>query len=95
MKRLITGIFAATLLATSPAWANGGGHGHGHGHNDERHGGKHLKHKHKHKHHRHDDVVVIREHQVVQPRVVERVTVVEQQPVFVQDPPVNIVIPLR
>ena len=92
MKRLITGIFTAALLATSPAWAHGGGHGH----NDERHGGKHLKHahkhkhKHKHKHHRHDRDGVVHEQ-----RVVERVTVVEQQPVFVQEPPVNIVIPLR
>jgi hypothetical protein len=92
MKRLITGIFAAAMLAASPVWAHGGGHGHGD--NDERHGGKHLKHmhKHKHKHHRHDDVVVVRD-----PRVVERVTVIEQQPVFVQPEPapVNIVIPLR
>ena len=95
MKRLITGIFTAALLATSPAWGHGGGRGHGD--HDERHGGKHHKHKHKHKvkhHHRHDDVVVIRERHV-EPRVVERVTVVEQQPVFVQEPPVNIVIPLR
>ena len=90
MKRLITGIFAAAMLAASPVWAHGGGRGHGD--NDERHGGKHLKH-HQHKHHKHDDVVVIRE-----PRVIERrVTYVEPQPVFVQPEPapVNIVIPLR
>ncbi|HEX2829692.1 MAG TPA: hypothetical protein VHP37_25325 [Burkholderiales bacterium] len=93
MKRFITGIFAATLLATSPAWAHGGGRGHGD--HDERHGGKHLKHKHKHRHHHHDDVVVIQERQFVEPRVVERVTVLEPQPVVVQDPSVNIVIPLR
>lgn len=91
MKRLIAGIFAAAMLAASPVWAHGGGRGHGDF--DERHGGKHLKHAHKHKHkHRHDEVVVVRE-----PRVVERVTVIEPRPVFVQPEPapVNIVIPLR
>jgi hypothetical protein len=98
MKRLITGLFAAAMLAASPVWAHGGGRGHGH--DDDRHGGKHFKHKHG-RHFDRDfdrrDVVVLREPRIIERRVfVEPQPVfVQPQPVFVQDPAVNIVIPLR
>jgi hypothetical protein len=86
MKRWITGVFAAAVLAAAPAWAHSGGHGHGrgHGHHDERHGGKHWKHHGRGHFERYEerDVVVIRE-----PRIIERqVTYIEPQPVFVQQP---------
>jgi hypothetical protein len=104
MKRLITGIFAAAMLAASPVWAHGGGHGHGHGHgrghghHDERHGGKHFHHGHFDRFDGRRDVVIVRE-----PRFVERRVFVEPQPVFVEPQPVyvqqpsslNIVVPLR
>jgi hypothetical protein len=98
MKRFITGLFTAAILAASPVWAHGG-----HGRDDDgRHGGKHFKHDHrddrdfrKFKHGRRDDreVVIVREYQ---PRIVERhVTYVEPAPVYVQQPGFNIFIPLR
>ena len=108
MKRIITGLFAATLLATSAAWADdddrrgrGRGHGHGHGHGD-----KHWKHeqkelrkfeKHAWKHQRHHREVVVH-HYAPAHRVVERHHVyhyAEPAPVYVAPPPagVHVVLP--
>jgi hypothetical protein len=102
MKRLITGLFAAAMIAAAPVWAHDGGHdhdhGHGHGHHDEHHGGRHFERGHFERFDGRRDVVVVR-----QPRFVERRVFVEPQPVFVEPQPVfvqqpsslNIVIPLR
>lgn len=46
MKRMITGIFAAAILAASPAWADND-HGHGHGKHAEKEWKKEQKHREK------------------------------------------------
>lgn len=43
MKRLISSVFAASLLVAAPAFA-GGGHGNGHGHGHGKHHWKHDRH---------------------------------------------------
>ena len=94
MKSLLTAIFAGALLATSPAWADGGhGHGHGHGKHAEKEWKKQEKHwaKHHRKMHRHDhfeEHVVVHQHFHPAPRVVHRQVIVASPP-----PGVHVVMP--
>jgi hypothetical protein len=101
MKRIITGLFTAAILAASPVWAHGGGDRDDDDHG--RHGGRHVEREHrdddrdfrKFEHARRGgrDVVIVRE---FEPRIVERhITYVEPAPVYVQQPGFNIFIPLR
>jgi hypothetical protein len=97
MKRILTGLFAAAILASSPAWA-GGGHGHDRGDKEWKHEQKHREkewrklEKHARKHDRREIVV----HQF-EPRVIEHVHYVQPEPVYYAPPPaaLNIIIPLR
>ena len=104
MKRLLAAIFAATMLAATPALAGGG---HGHGHHGDKHFWKEQKraekewrkaHKHAWKHERRH-VVVHREPVFVERHVhhyVEQRPVVYAPPAYVAAPAsLNIHIPLR
>lgn len=66
MKKLITAVFSASLLAAVPAYA-GGGHDRGHGHGHGKHHWKHDKHAYHYGPPRH---VVQHVHRYHPPRVV-------------------------
>jgi hypothetical protein len=106
MKSLLTAIFAGSLLAASPAWADPWKDESGHGRHGNKHAEKQWKKEQKHwakhyrKMHRHDnDHVVVHQYvqagpAVVHQHVVQRHVVREQ--VFVAAPPppgIHVVMP--
>jgi hypothetical protein len=101
MKSLLTAILAGALLATSPAWADGGHGRHGNKH-AEKQWKKEQKHwaKHQRKMHRHDhDHVVVHQYvqagpAVVHQHVVQRHVVREHVVVAAPPPPgIHVVMP--